>query len=406
MKRAGRQRQPSRDTFKNPTRGGYSFHSFFKVVSPTGGSLRECTLAIRLRTSSVYLAKLTGVFPEGMEHPRGIHEPTETRQFDDPDDAREWLFGVGLQSFAWPIAHVELFSTDGTLLWKETHHSNPLLQDKNAHWWRKARPRQATQKTAYQPMNLVRVTDPQQHPEASHTRQVIVAYPDLKTRMGWVTRSADGSWTIELAGRRWRFESEESCKFFLMGFGEGTGMPTRIQTLSSFLIVYAPEEHYEAFRCGRELGGTFVKRDQNAEPQESADRENAGGLASFEGESAHRTSVEVHANVDGVRGALVFEIEGGKEGIDDVMQAANYFITRAAKSAGVTPLHFVSRALRELPQAANQKRDDPNRQQVMQLSAMYLVGLSPQFTQDRTIRNCSVVIHENEAPKVHIAYLS
>ena len=38
-------------------------------------------------------------------------------------------------------------------------------------------------------------------------------------------------------------------------------MPPRTSTLEDFLIFYAPEEHREAYRLGKELGQAFVQGD-------------------------------------------------------------------------------------------------------------------------------------------------
>jgi hypothetical protein len=88
----------------------------------------------------MFVAKLTGVFPRGVEPPSGVREPVETKDFSNESDARAWLIGEGLQDFPWPISCAELFSADGKSVWREWHWSHPALKAKNEDWWRKKDP--------------------------------------------------------------------------------------------------------------------------------------------------------------------------------------------------------------------------------------------------------------------------
>jgi hypothetical protein len=68
---------------------------------------------IRKMGAIMYVAKLTGVWPQGVkgyEPEPGVREPIETKQFATEADAKTWLLGDGLHRFRWPIYSVEIFN--------------------------------------------------------------------------------------------------------------------------------------------------------------------------------------------------------------------------------------------------------------------------------------------------------
>jgi hypothetical protein len=116
-----------------------------------------------------------------------------------------------------------------------------------------------------------------------------------------------------------------------------------------------------------------------------------------------RTMVEAHAEDAGKRGALIFEVEGNKEEFDEGLRAADHVTKLMAGRAGETPKEFAVGVLRRLPWAANQK-DDPDERRLMEMAVLYVVKNSPTRVPDRTIRNCSLKMSNDEI-NVHIWYV-
>jgi len=95
---------------------------------------------------TMYIAKLTGVFPKGVkgfDPIPGIEAPTETREFPSEEAAKAWLLGDGLHYFRWPIYSVDILGPDGQQVWRAYHSSNDILKNKNEVWWHKADPGRA-----------------------------------------------------------------------------------------------------------------------------------------------------------------------------------------------------------------------------------------------------------------------
>ena len=214
--------------------------------------------------------------------------------------------------------------------------------------------------------------------------------------MGTITRSSEHSWTIELATKRWTFESEEACKFCVMGFEEGTGRPPRTMTLMQFLTLHAPDEHAEAFKLGKDLGESFVQ-------SHHGDETRPGLTKDAEVSRPPNPFFEVHVEIDGKKGGLVFELEGNKEEVDEVLQTADYAVKRMAENASETPQEFAKTVLRTLPSVASRK-DDADPQRLMRFAALYMIKTSPKWRPDRMIRNCSLWLHDDQVD-VYITYI-
>ena len=88
-----------------------------------------------------------------------------------------------------------------------------------------------------------------------------------------------------------------------------------------------------------------------------------------------RTMIEVHGEDAGKKGALVFELEGGKEDFDEAMQAADQVIRAMADTAGKTAKEFTTETLRQLPLVSTRK-DDPDLRRLMQLATLHTAALA------------------------------
>jgi hypothetical protein len=115
-----------------------------------------------------------------------------------------------------------------------------------------------------------------------------------------------------------------------------------------------------------------------------------------------RTMFEVHGEANGKKGALIFEVEGSAEEVEETLQATNYAVTQKAGEAGKTPEEFANAVLAGVALAANRK-DNPDSRRLMELAALYVVMKSPKRLRGRTIRNCSVWMRGKNSD-VHIWY--
>jgi hypothetical protein len=79
----------------------------------------------------MYLAKITGVIPKGMDLKEA---PVETREFANLVEAKQWLLGEALTNLSTPVNNIEVFS-NGQSVWREWHWSHDALKSKNELWW-------------------------------------------------------------------------------------------------------------------------------------------------------------------------------------------------------------------------------------------------------------------------------
>jgi len=85
------------------------------------------------------------------------------------------------------------------------------------------------------------------------------------------------------------------------------------------------------------------------------------------------------------------------------MRAADQVIEHMASAAGTTSKEFTMGVLRDLPVVANGD-GDPDVRRLMELASLCIVMNSPSRLPDRTIRNCSLMMR-NEEVNVYIWYL-
>jgi hypothetical protein len=79
----------------------------------------------------MFLARITGVIPKGMNLPAA---PVETREFDNITAAKQWLLGEALTNLPTPVYTVQVFQ-DGQSVWQAYHTSHDALSSKNELWW-------------------------------------------------------------------------------------------------------------------------------------------------------------------------------------------------------------------------------------------------------------------------------
>ncbi|WP_439408612.1 hypothetical protein ACNJX9_09865 [Bradyrhizobium sp. DASA03076] len=84
---------------------------------------RSQVAALTTRKGSMFLAKITGVIPKGMNLPAA---PIETREFDNITAAKQWLLGEALSNLPTPVNNVEVFE-NGQSVWREWHWSHDAL---------------------------------------------------------------------------------------------------------------------------------------------------------------------------------------------------------------------------------------------------------------------------------------
>jgi hypothetical protein len=114
---------------------------FFKVYFQNRDRL--VSRSIIADRGAMFIAKLTGVFPQGVkgfEPIAGIEKPTETKEFTSEEAAKAWLLGDGLHDFQWPVFSVEILNLEGQQVWGAYHASNDVLKNKNEVWWYEADP--------------------------------------------------------------------------------------------------------------------------------------------------------------------------------------------------------------------------------------------------------------------------
>ncbi|WP_315711648.1 MULTISPECIES: hypothetical protein [unclassified Bradyrhizobium] len=87
--------------------------------------------ALTTKKESVFLAKITGVIPKGMNLRAA---PVQTQEFDNITAAKQWLLGEALTNLPTPINNVEVFE-NGQSVWREWHWSHDALKSKNELWW-------------------------------------------------------------------------------------------------------------------------------------------------------------------------------------------------------------------------------------------------------------------------------
>jgi hypothetical protein len=113
--------------------------------------------------------------------------------------------------------------------------------------------------------------------------------------------------------------------------------------------------------------------------------------------------IELHAEGNGKKGGLVFEVEGNQEELVEVMRQADQVVKAWAKAAHTPPNEFAINVLRDLPTAANRK-DEPKVRHLMELASLSVVMNSPNREAGRAIRNCSLWVR-NDKVDVYIFYL-
>ncbi|SFN37881.1 hypothetical protein SAMN05216573_11257 [Bradyrhizobium sp. Rc3b] len=93
--------------------------------------LHQAQVAVLKTKASVFLAKITGVIPQGMNLPA---PPVEMREFDNITTAKQWLLGEALTNLPTPVNNIEVFE-NGQSVWREWHSSHDALISKNELWW-------------------------------------------------------------------------------------------------------------------------------------------------------------------------------------------------------------------------------------------------------------------------------